>query len=189
MRPSADRTDEVMTTVARERGKALGAYAYLLTGDLRDAEDLVQDALVKTFLRHRVVDLGSAEAYVRRSILTTYIDGYRRRRNWDRVRHLLVRDERHEGHADQVSVRQDVQAALRTLSPQQRACVVLRYFDDLTVPEIAQRLSLADGTVKRYLSVAVERLGRHLGPTAAPPDPTTDASADAVLLVTQEENR
>ena len=189
MRPPGNRADEVMATVARERGKALGAYAYLLTGDLRDAEDLVQDALVKTFVRNRSVDLSSAEAYVRRAILTTYIDGYRRRRQWDRVRHLLVRSDRHEGHADQVPVREDVQAALQTLSPQQRACVVLRYFDDLTVPEIADRLGLADGTVKRYLSVAVERLGRHLGPTVAPPVPDHDAPAEAVLLVTHEEKR
>ena len=47
------RADDAMATLARERGKALTGYAFLLTGDLRDAEDLVQDALVKTFVRRR----------------------------------------------------------------------------------------------------------------------------------------
>jgi RNA polymerase sigma-70 factor (ECF subfamily) len=176
------RNDDVMAVVARERGAALGAYAYLLTGDLRDAEDLVQDALVKTFVRGRQVELSSVEGYVRRAILSTWIDTYRRRRQWDRVRHLLVRGDRLDGPADAVGVRSDVQAALQLLSPQQRACVVLRYYDDLTVSEIAGRLGLADGTVKRYLSVAVGRLEGLLGPLDAP-------ASDTTVLMSQGEPR
>lgn len=161
--------DDAMATLARERGRALTGYAYLLTGDLGDAEDLVQDALVRTFLRGHHVDPLAAESYVRRAVLTIYIDGYRRRRRWDGVRHLLVRAERHEGTDDDAAARVDVAAALGSLPPQQRACVVLRYYDDLTVPEIATRLGLADGTVKRYLSLAVRRLEGLLGPLAAAP--------------------
>lgn len=74
------RSDEVMAVLASERGVALNAYAYLLTGDLRDAEDLVQEALVKTFIRGRHLEIASAEGYVRTAILTTWIDTYRRRR-------------------------------------------------------------------------------------------------------------
>ncbi|WP_315092908.1 sigma-70 family RNA polymerase sigma factor [uncultured Cellulomonas sp.] len=178
------RSDEVMAVMARDRGAALGAYAYLLTGNLRDAEDLVQDALVKTFVRGRHVEIGSAEGYVRTAILSTWIDTYRRRRQWERVRHLVVRGERQDGPADAVGARSDVQAALRQLSPQQRACVVLRYYDDLTVPEIADRLGLAVGTVKRYLSVAVGRLENLLGPLDAP-----DADASATILMTHGDAR
>lgn len=166
-----DRSDEVMAALAQQRGAALTAYAYLLTGDLRDAEDLVQDALVKTFVRGRHLELSSAEGYVRTAILTTWIDAYRRRRQWERVRHLLVRGERQEGPADEVGVRNDVRAALGLLPPQQRACVVLRFYDDLTVGEIADRMGLADGTVKRYLSLAVARLEALLGPLD-PAEPT-----------------
>lgn len=158
------RADEAMTTLARERGKALTGYAYLLTGDLLDAEDLVQDALVKVFVRPRTFEAGAAEAYVRRAILTLYIDGYRRRRHWLELRHLLARADRHDGHEDGAARRVDVQVALAALPPQQRACVVLRFYDDLTVPEIAERLGLADGTVKRYLNVAVHRMEALLGP-------------------------
>ncbi|GAA3817384.1 RNA polymerase sigma-E factor [Cellulomonas soli] len=165
------RSDDLMAEVVRERGSALGAYAYLLTGNTRDAEDLLQDALVKTFVRARSLDLTSAEGYLRRVMVTTWIDGVRRRNQWQRVRHLLTRDERDEGHAEQVAARQDVQAALDGLSRRQRACVVLRFWDDLTVHEIADRLGLADGTVKRYLSTGVARLSEVLGPIAlARPD-------------------
>lgn len=176
------RNDEVMSVMARDRGAALGAYAYLLTGNLRDAEDLVQDALVKTFVRGRHVEIASAEGYVRTAILSTRIDTYRRRKQWERVRHLFDRADRLDGPAEAVDARNDVQAALRQLSPQQRACVVLRYYDDLTVGEIAHRLGLADGTVKRYLSVAVGRLEHLLGPLAEP-------ATDTTVLMSQGEPR
>jgi RNA polymerase sigma factor (sigma-70 family) len=176
------RSDEVMGVLARERGAALNAYAYLLTGDLRDAEDLVQDALVKTFVRGRHVEISSAEGYVRTAILTTWIDTYRRRRQWERVRHLLIRGERQDGPADAVGARSDVRAALGRLAPQQRACVVLRYYDDLTIGEIADRLGLAEGTVKRYLSLAVGRLETLLGPL-------TEPVAEQTVLVNQGDVR
>ena len=73
----------------------------------------------------------------------------------------------------------DVRAALATLRPRPRACVVLRFYDDLTVPEIAERLGLAPGTVKRYLSDAAEALELLLGPL---PDARTEIS-----LVHEEE--
>lgn len=175
------RADDAMATLARERGTVLTGYAYLLTGNLRDAEDLVQDALIKTFVRRRSgLELENPEAYVRRVMLTTYIDTARRARLWADSRHLLARPEGNESHERDVSDRTDVEAALRVLSPQQRTCVVLRYYDDLTVPEVADRLGLSDGTVKRYLSVAVHRLEGLLG-AVAPPDLEPSVGRTAVL--------
>lgn len=158
------RSDDVLMALARDRGPALHAYASLLTGNLRDAEDLVQDALVKTFVRGRHVELASAEGYVRTAILTTWIYSYRRRRQWERVRHLLVRDERQESRADEVEARADVRTALGRLPPQQRACVVLRYYDDLPLADIADVLGVSVGAVKRYLSTGTHRLEGLLGP-------------------------
>jgi len=173
MEASGRRSDELMAELVRRRGDALGAYAYLLTGDLREAEDLLQDALVKTFVRARSLEIASAEAYLRKVMATTWVDRHRRRGQWTRVRHLFGRADTYDGPAEQVADRQDVQAALDTLSRQQRACVVLRFWDDLTVREIAGVLGVAEGTVKRYLSTAVARLGDLLGPDAVPmPDET-----------------
>jgi RNA polymerase sigma-70 factor (sigma-E family) len=167
---SRTRADEALTVLARERWGALTGYAYLLTGDVREAEDLIQDAFVKTFTRARSIELPGAEGYVRRAILTTFIDGHRRRRRWDTLVHLVARPDHQEGDEARVAERQDVQAALRGLPPQQRACVVLRFYDDLPVAEIAARLGLSPGSVKRYLSMANRRLEGVLGPQVTQED-------------------
>ena len=162
--------DDVVEDLITARGRALTGYAYLLCGNVEDAEDLVQDALVKTFARRRAgLQLDSAEAYVRRSILTLYLDGWRRRGRWATRRHLAVAPTSTEGPEARTGDRVDVVAALRQLPPQQKACVVLRFYEDLSVGEIAQRLGLADGSVKRYLSMGVHRLEGLLGPIAPAP--------------------
>lgn len=158
--------DDVLATLARERGRALFGYAYLLTGQAHAAEDLVQEALVRTFARRRAgFAPDSAEAYVRRAILSTFLDDARRRQRWSGVRHLLGRhDESAPDPAPAVGAVLDVRAALATLAPQERAAAVLRWCEDLTVPEVAARMGLATGTVKRYLSTAGHKLEALLGP-------------------------
>ncbi len=158
--------DDVLATLARERGRALFGYAYLLTGQVHAAEDLVQEALVRTFARRRAgFTPDSAEAYVRRAILSTFLDDARRRRRWSGIRHLLGRhDEAVRDPAPGVGDGLDVRAALATLAPQERAAAVLRWCEDLTVPEVAARMGLAVGTVKRYLSTAGHKLEALLGP-------------------------
>ena len=164
--------DDVVASLIETRGRALTGYAYLLCGNVHDAEDLVQDALVKTFSRRRAgLELESAEAYVRRSILTLYLDGWRRRGRWATRRHLAAVPPSAEGPEDGTSNRIDVVTALRGLPPQQRACVVLRFYEDMTVAEIAHHLAVSEGAVKRYLSLGVHRLEGLLGPIN-PPVPT-----------------
>lgn len=172
--------EQSLKDLVAERGIALVGYAYLLCGDRREAEDLVQDALVKTFARGRLgTHPDNVEGYVRRAILTTFVDGFRRRKRWAAVRHLTVVDDAVPGHEAAVGERLDVQAALDTLPPRERACVVLRFYSDLTVPRIADALSLSEGAVKRYLSDGVRRLEALLGPvTPRKPDD------DVAVLVT-----
>jgi RNA polymerase sigma-70 factor (sigma-E family) len=165
--------DDVVESLIATRGRALTGYAYLLCGNVHDAEDLVQDALVKTFSRRRAgLELDSAEAYVRRSILTVYLDGWRRRGRWAVRRHLAAGPSSTDGPESPAGDRVDVVAALRHLPPQQRACVVLRFYEDLTVAEIAQRLAVSDGAVKRYLSMGVHSLEGALGPIRPAPTHT-----------------
>ncbi len=165
------------------RGPVLVGYAYLLCGDRREAEDLVQDALVKTFTRARAgADLENLEAYVRRSVLTTYVDGFRRRRRWAAVRHLATADEHEPGPETAVGNRLAVRQALGSLSTRERACVVLRFYEDMTVPRIADELSLAEGTVKRYLSDAVRRLEAELGPLSARPGSAGDGTEPSATV-------
>ena len=156
----------VLDRLVRERRAALVRYAALLTGgDLRDADDLVQEALVRTFSRGRPLrEVAAAEQYVRQAILRVFLDGYRRRQHWHRLQHLVGAPDAVPSATGSADTGIDVRAALATLRPQPRACVVLRFYDDLTVPEIADRLGLAQGTVKRYLSDAASALEELLGP-------------------------
>lgn len=151
--------EEVVARLVAERGEALQRYAYLLCGNQDDAADLVQDALVKTFGRLRNgCTVASAEAYVRKAVLNTYLDGGRRRTLWRRIAHLVIEPEEQESTAPATEARLDLWGQLRTLAPRERACVVLRYYEDLKVDDIAAELEISSGAVKRYLSDALAKL-------------------------------
>ncbi|MFE7504952.1 RNA polymerase sigma factor [Promicromonospora sp. NPDC057488] len=178
------------------RGRALVGYGYTLCRDRGQAEDLVQDALVKVFSRLRrpremsgtaqVTDLDqprltNAEAYVRRAMLTIYLDGYRRQTSWTGIKHLLADDDRAPAAERVATARVDVGVALARLSPRQRESVVLRFFEDMTVPQIAQTLGTSPGTIKRHLSNAMELLRDSLAEITVPEmDTTLDERLDAV---------
>lgn len=157
--------DEVATRLVVERGDALSRYAYLLTGSVDDAADLVQDALVRTFGTPRFgLTLPRAEAYVRRAILNAVIDRSRRDGTWRRVRHLTLAPTSVESPTSASDERLDLFERVRELSPRQAACIVLRYYDDLTVDGIAQVLGISSGAVKRYLSDGLRALSSSIDP-------------------------
>ncbi len=155
---------EGMERLVRERERALLGYAYVVCGDPHLAQDLVQDALVKTFSRPREgLPQVKVEAYVRRAITTIYVDQYRRKQRWSRVQHLFRPAIVAESTTPFSDLSADVATALADLAPRVRACIVLRFFDDLTVPDIASQLGLAPGSVKRYLSDGLRALELRLG--------------------------
>lgn len=175
------RADDVLADLMARRWRDLVAYAALCTGDLTAAEDLVHDALVKVFGRMRAgFEPDVAEAYVRTAIVSLYVDSFRRRRLWRERAHLVapVGDEAPDPLRGAAAAL-DLRAALAGLGPQERACVVLRYYADRTVPEIAAELHLAEGTVKRYLSNALHRLHDRLGALDGEPAPGAQPPADA----------
>jgi len=164
---------DTMEHLVRDRERALLGYAFLVCGDATRAQDLVQDALVRTFSRERKgLTVVNAEGYVRRAITSVFIDEYRRGQRWQRVQHLFREEEPSRDPVHAIEAGSDVNAALATLSPRERTCVVLRYFDDLTVPQISRHLGIAEGTVKRYLADAVGRLQLALGDIEAEDETT-----------------
>ncbi|MDN4478596.1 sigma-70 family RNA polymerase sigma factor [Demequina sp. SYSU T00039] len=168
---------EVLTQLVEDRERALLGYAYLVCGNATQAQDLVQDALVRTFSKPRPgLTAVKAEGYVRRAITTVYIDGYRREQRWRRVQHLFREEQAGSDPTTGIEAGTDVTAALATLPPRERACVVLRYFDDLTVPQIAHQLGLAPGSVKRYVHDGLARLELVLGPLEDVRDPSPDGA-------------
>lgn len=148
-----------LTDLVDRRGGALVRYAALLCGNDAEAEDLVQEALVRTFASAagRRAEVDDVEGYVRRAVLNAYLDTYRRRRRWAAVRHLF--GGRESTPPPDVETREDVRSVLQQLPPRQRAAVLLRYFADLPLEAIADEMGVALGTVKRHLHDATARLG------------------------------
>lgn len=157
--PPAPGWEKVVTELVAERGPALERYAFLLCGNADDAADIVQDALVKTFGRLRNgFTVSKAEAYVRKAVLNTYLDRGRRRSRWRRIAHLEVAPEVLDSVEPSSDLRLDLHSRLEVLFPRERACIVLRYYEDLKVDDIAENLGISAGSVKRYLSDALAKL-------------------------------
>ncbi|WP_151082507.1 SigE family RNA polymerase sigma factor [Nocardioides cynanchi] len=149
---SAGRDDFEAFVAARY--DALLRTAYLLTGDHHDAEDLLQQSLVKAVgAWGRIV--GDPEPYVRTILVRQNVSRWRRRR-WREVHTDLVPDraEQDDGAED----RMQLQQALALLAPRQRAVIVLRYYEDLTEAQTAEALGIAVGTVKSQARDALKRL-------------------------------
>jgi RNA polymerase sigma factor (sigma-70 family) len=173
------RWDALLEQLVTERYGRLLARATLLTGSRSDAEDLVQEALLASFGgRARFDTLAEAEQYVRRAITTRSVDRARTAVR-DRALH-----ERLAGRAVQTveielpGLTRTVADALGQLAPRERACVVLRHIDDLSVRQTADALGLSEGAVKRYTADGIARLNALLA-TAGP-------SVDWVALEAKE---
>lgn len=140
------------------RSSALWRSAWLLTGDAQKAEDLLQTALLKAWRNWgRISRDGAVEGYVRRALVTTYTDWWRRK--WSAEVPTEELPEAADGQRDDdVSTRHDVMTALAGLTRGQRAVVVLRYFDDLTEQQTAAALGCSVGTVKSQTARALKAL-------------------------------
>lgn len=179
----------LLDEVVRDRRSALIGYACLFTVDRREAEDLVHDAIVRTFARPRsVTDVHAAEGYVRQAIRTAFLDQVRSRRHWRENAHLFEDEPATRSAEDTATAAVDVRSALALLSPRERACVALRHFDDLPVADIAAALGIGEGAVKRYLSDGSRKLRAALG-VAEPPPPGPDIPTVPVVHTNPEGNR
>lgn len=141
------------------RQRALLRSAWLLTGDWGLAEDLVQTALARTWLRwERIRRRDDPEIYVRRVLVTTWVNWSRRKWRGEYPGAELPDRPVAGDLAAEAVTRVAVRSALGSLSNRQRAVLVLRVFDDLTEEQTAQVLGCAIGTVKSTMSQALARL-------------------------------
>ena len=124
---------------ARER--ALQRTAYLLTGDWALAEDLVQTSLARAWPRwERITRRDDPEIYVRKVMVNTWTTWNRRRWHGERP-WAAVPDTASAGDvAEEVTVRIGLRGALGSLTPRQRAVLVLRIYDDLPEAQVAHGL-------------------------------------------------
>lgn len=156
--------DAAYADFVRARGTALLRTAHLLASNPAHAEDLLQISLTKTYLAWtRLRDPAAAEAYTRRVLANASISWWRQKLNrLERAAEMLP-EPGVEHPAGQLAERGAMMDALRRLSPQQRAVLVLRYYEDQSEAEIAATLGLSTGSVKSHASRGLARLRVLLG--------------------------
>lgn len=150
------------------RGRALLGFAYLVTGDRHQAEDIVQEVLARTHLRwSKVARMEAPEAYVRTAITREYLSWRRRRASSEAV----LSDVPEHPQAGDVAVsavdREHMWQLLAGLPATQRAVLVLRFYCDLPDDQIAELLGWARPTVRAQASRALARLRAVITSTAA----------------------
>ena len=150
------------------RGVALERFAYVLTGDAHLAQDLVQTALLKAYRRWRwVAGVDHPDAYVRRIVIRSYLD-WRRRRSSAEEPVDVVPERPGPDLADGVAERDQLHRALGTLSPKQRAVLVLRHYEGLDDAAIAVLLRCGEASVRSHASRGLARLRASMDQTTLP---------------------
>lgn len=156
-------------------GTGLLRAAFLLTGERTAAEDLVQTALLRTFV-HWPQARQAPRAYANQVLLNLARDRWRQQSRWrthpvgdieSEVESLPVDSSGHaSGPISDVIERTTMLRALDSLPDRQREVIVLRFYMDMTVEETAAILDIPEGTVKSTLSRAVDRLRPMFDPDA-----------------------
>ncbi len=139
-------------------GPRLKRLAFLLTGDLDAAEDLLQTAYAKALPRwSRIRAYDEPDAYMRRLMVNTRTSVWRKLRG----REVLTADPPERAGSDPTLAYADTEELRRALSAlpaKQRAAVVLRYYCDLSEAETAAVMGISVGTVKSHASRGLARL-------------------------------
>lgn len=149
---------------ARGRTPQLYRSARLLCGDAHRAEDLVQETLAKVFVRWQRPLAGRIDnpvAYAHTTLVRTYISAQRKRSNHERPSEQLP----DRGQHDDSTTRLALDAALAQLPPLDRAVLVMRYLDDLSVADTADALGVSPGAVRSRSLRALDKLRDVLGPS------------------------
>jgi RNA polymerase sigma-70 factor (sigma-E family) len=149
---------------ARARAAELYRSAWLLCGDRHQAEDLVQETLAKVYARWmgrfaRRID--NPAAYAQTTLTRTFLSNRRRRSSTERP-YADPPDGVVPDGTEASDARVVVTAALAGLGPDDRAVLVLRYLDDLSVEETARQLGLSAGVVRSRSMRALQRLRSRL---------------------------
>ena len=156
---SAD-VDAFVVAMYEEHGRGLVRMVRLFVDDRNAAEDLVQEAFIRLARSaHRIKDERKAAAYLRSIVLNLARD--HNRRGLVSLRHRLPLDDREASTEDIVVLseeHQQVVDALRELPRRQRDCLILRYFDELGIDDIAETLGVSRNSVKTHLTRGMRAL-------------------------------
>lgn len=153
-------TDEFLEFAAARSG-LLFRTAWLLCGDWHLAEDLVQTTLGKLFRSwRRVQRADNPDAYARTVLLRTYLSHRRRRSSGEQPYAAMPES---AGRETDPALRLTLLRGLAQLPPKDRAVLVLRYWEDLSVEQTARQMGVSQGAVRNRSQRALERLRGVLG--------------------------
>lgn len=156
-----EESTDILRDVFEVSYRRLVVQLYGVTGDLAEAEDVVQEAFVRAVAaRNRFRRVDNHEAWLRTTAIHLHRNRFRKMRNFSRIRHRLEHPTDPAGLEEHVWVIN----ALRALPEHQRQVLALHYLADLSVNEIAAALGCATGTVKSRLKRGREALAETLGP-------------------------
>ncbi len=156
--------DRLVADLFRQEGAALVRLVRLFVDDRNAAEDLVQEGFIRLARSaHRIKDPTKAPAYLRSIVLNLARDD--NRRGLVSLRHHLPFDGDRASVEDEIVLRDDQQQvidALRELPPRQRDCLVLRYYDELSIDDLASTLGISRNSVKTHLTRGLRALEERL---------------------------
>jgi len=147
------------------RGPALLRLATALTGDPTHADDVVAEALSRALTRwDRVSRADDVDAYVRRMVVNAHTSWWRRFRRRESPMEVVPAPATVPGpDTDAAEDRERVWRACRALPEAQRTAVVLRYYEQLTYPEIAELTGVREGSARSRVSRGLAALRVTLG--------------------------
>lgn len=156
--------DAAFSEFVAARSRALLRTAYLITGDATTAQDLVQEALAKTYVAlPKLREIGAVEGYARKTMATTAISWRRLKSSGERPTEALperpLADTTHA--ADE---RWWIWQEILRLPARQRVAIVLRFYEDLSQEQTAAVMGCSVGTVKSQVSEGIRKLRSRLGP-------------------------
>jgi RNA polymerase sigma-70 factor (sigma-E family) len=154
--------EESLKRLWRDHSVELRRLAYFLVGDREEADQLVQDAFVLAWKRwDRVGGFETPSAWIRGAVVNKSRSWRRHLRIASRKRHLFANEPSTVGSVGAV-LDTDLVRALGRLTPSQRAVVVLRYMEDLSIEQVAELTGRKPGTVRALTSQGLARLREEL---------------------------
>ena len=148
-----------LATVFENEYEGLLRFAYFVSGDRSTAEDLVQEAFVRIYEAGDRVDLGRLRQYARRTVLNLHRSTLRRLSI--RLSHLPKQSVSRDP-ADQFE-HYPVRSALMALRAGERACLALRFYEDMKDREIAETLGISVSAVKKRIQRGLQGVRSILG--------------------------
>ncbi|MBB2986696.1 RNA polymerase sigma factor [Terracoccus luteus] len=171
------RDEAAFAAFVTERQTMLRRRAYLLCGSWADGDELVQEALARVYVAWPRIAPGAETAYTRTTMMNLFLNDRRKKR-----REVLTDEPPEPQAATQTGPDRELALTLGgmldDLPDAQRAVLVLRFWEDLTVPQIATATGVAEGTVKSQISRAVAALRHRLV------DPPTDLATGGAGVAT-----